>query len=242
MERAAVVQKGRQIIHQISPDFRVLNGPFQGMYYPNIELQRSSLPARIIGSYENQLHPFIERIIETPYKNLIEIGSAEGYYAVGLAQKMPETTIHCYDTDAVSMEFCRLMAEKNNVENLTYNAFCDQETLRAFAASGRGFIFSDCEGYELELFSSDMAHWLSCCDLLIELHDVFHPGLSQEIMKRFQETHRIEKINNSQQNFSDLKGLELLSATDRAFALCEHRGGFGKELVMEWVFLTARQG
>ena len=96
MERAKIVQRGRQIIQQISPDYRVLNGPFQGLHYPTINLQRSSLPARIIGSYERQLHPFIEKIIATPYDHLLDIGSAEGYYAVGFAQRMPRTTVQHY--------------------------------------------------------------------------------------------------------------------------------------------------
>ncbi len=243
MNRAAVVQKGRDIIYRISPDLKVLNGPFRDLQYPHVNLQRSSLPARIIGSYEKHLHPFIQRIINTDYTDLLEIGSAEGYYAVGLAQKMQSAIIHCYDTDSASMEFCYLMAQNNKVDNLTYNQFCSKETLRNFAAdTNRGFIFCDCEGYEIELFTTEIAKTLDHFDLLIELHEVFHPGLTNEIIHRFKQTHWIEKINNSQQDFSNLRGLELLTEEDKEFALCEHRGGFGLDIVMEWLFLTAKQG
>ena len=242
MEREAVVQRGRAIIERLSPDYRVLNGPFRGLQYPHIQLQRSSLPARIIGSYEQQLHPFIEQVVGNDYAYILDIGSAEGYYAAGLAVRKPDTTVHCYDTDLPSMDFCRQMARCNGLSNLTYNGFCTKDTLRQHARRGRGFIFSDCEGYELELFSLDMAAVLHQCDLLIELHEIFRPGLSEEIMRRFQATHWIERIDNSRQDVDGLEGLSMLSPEDAAFALCEHRGGFGRELRMEWIFLTAKSG
>jgi hypothetical protein len=42
----------------------------------------SALAPKLIGSYEAELHPIFDRIFRKPYKRVIDIGCAEGYYAV----------------------------------------------------------------------------------------------------------------------------------------------------------------
>lgn len=59
-------------------------GPFAGMKYIN-KAHGSSLTPKIIGTYERELHPFIYEIADKQYDCIVDVGSAEGYYAVGLA-------------------------------------------------------------------------------------------------------------------------------------------------------------
>jgi|WetSurMetagenome_2_1015567.scaffolds.fasta_scaffold26579_4 hypothetical protein len=242
IERAEVIKRGKEIITKLSPsEFKVLNGSFKGLKYPHIDfIGRASLPTRIIGSYEMQLHPLIEKIISTAYSDVIDVGSAEGYYAVGLAMRMPQSTIHCFDIDEFSLNYCKEMAQYNNLHNLTYNNWCSPETLINFLFQGRGLIFCDCEGYELELFTQEVIGKLTNIDVLIELHDVFNPIISAEILSRFQDTHHFEIINNLNINFSQLIGLDNLSDEEKTFATYEHRGGLCKDLFMEWAFFTPR--
>src|SRR5436190_882004 len=72
--------------HLLSPDKKVLGGIFKGLQYPRFESSGSGLVTKLLGSYENELHPFIQQLGANKYTEIIDIGCAEGYYAVGLAQ------------------------------------------------------------------------------------------------------------------------------------------------------------
>ena len=240
-EQLAVVNKGKFIINKISPDFSILNGPFKGMKYPSIDITELTLAPKIAGSYESQLTPLINEIIKTHYNNIIDVGCAEGYYAVGFAKHLPGCTVHCFDINEDDLRFCKKMADLNNVTNLTYNSFCSPETLINFNYGDRSLIFCDCEGYELELFTDKVIQSLKKTDLLIEMHDVINPLISETLLKRFSSTHDVKVINNSNVDNSMLKGLDNITPGERAFAVYEHRGGMYQNIFMEWAFFTPKK-
>src|SRR5262245_45426434 len=66
----------------------VQHGPFKGLAYFD-ETVWGSITPKWLGSYEAELHPAIEEIISRPYETIIDVGCAEGYYAVGLAATIP---------------------------------------------------------------------------------------------------------------------------------------------------------
>lgn len=235
-----IIERGKFIVRKVSPELQVLNGPFQGLKYPSLDITEATLVPKIVGSYESQLHTILQRIFDTPYSDIIDVGCAEGYYAVGFASRMPNTTIHCFDVNESDLNFCRRMAKHNNLNNLIYNNLCTQATLINFNFKGRGLIFSDCEGFELELFTEEVVGKLTNVDVLVELHDNVNPIISSEILMRFQHTHNFQVINNLNVDVAELTGLEQLSEKDKEFAVFEHRGGINKNIFMEWAFLTSK--
>lgn len=235
-----IINKGKAIIRKISPDFKVLNGPFKGMQYPSIDITELTLVPKITGSYESQLVPIIEQIISTSYNNIIDIGSAEGYYAVGLARHLPDCIVHCYDINEQDLEFCRKMAKLNNTSNITYNNFCSPETLVNFHYGKRSLVFCDCEGYELELFNENVINALRDTEVLVEMHDVINPVISETLLKRFNKSHNVLVVNNSGIDHDKLEGLTNITAAEKAFAVYEHRGGLYQNVYMEWAFFTPK--
>jgi hypothetical protein len=240
-QQVEVINKGKAIIQKISPDFSILNGPFKGMKYPSIDITELTLAPKITGSYEGHLTPLIYKIIDSPYDNIIDVGCAEGYYAVGLAKKIPQSVVHCFDINEFDLNFCKQMAHVNNASNLTFNKFCYPETLINFKYGKRTLIFCDCEGYEIELFTGEVIAALKNTDVLIELHDVFNPMISSTLIKRFEKTHHVEVLNNSDVEYASLKGLEHITAAEKAFAVYEHRGGLYQNIFMEWAFFTPKK-
>ena len=236
-----IINKGKGIIHKISPDFSVLNGPFKGMKYPSIDITELTLAPKISGSYEGHLSPVINQITNTAYNNIIDVGCAEGYYAVGFAMRIPQSTVHCYDVNEYDLEFCKKMADLNGVSNLTYNKFCSPETLINFKYGARSLIFCDCEGYELELFTPAVVSALKKTDVLVELHDVINPVISETLLERFRNTHNAKIINNSNVDYSKLEGLDNITPGERTFAVYEHRGGLYQNIFMEWAFFTPKR-
>lgn len=233
-------ERGIRIIKTISPDLKVLHGPFEGLKYPHIDITEATLVPKIAGSYESQLNSIVERIIEKDYSDIIDVGCAEGYYAVGFAKRMPATTIHAYDVNKKDLEFCALMAKENSASNIRFGTFCSPQTLTDFISNGRTLVFCDAEGYELELFTPEVITKLKNTDFLIELHDTVNPQLSSILKSRFISTHRIEIVNNRQtEETSFFHKLGMLDARDKLYAVTEHRGGYNENCFMEWAYLTA---
>jgi ribosomal protein L11 methylase PrmA len=66
---------------------------------------------RLMGIYEASLSP----IIASAPDLIIDIGSAEGYYAVGLARRLHHATFWARDADAHARQKCRDLAGLNGV-------------------------------------------------------------------------------------------------------------------------------
>ena len=80
-------------------DGRVLRGPFAGMVYA-VDAFASAYFPKLIGCYEREIHEILESVIRRGYRRIIDIGCAEGYYAVGLALRCPESSVLAIDIEA----------------------------------------------------------------------------------------------------------------------------------------------
>jgi precorrin-6B methylase 2 len=222
-------------------DLIVKNGPFKGMHYPSAASAGSPLLPKLIGSYESELNDVVEKIIATNYAQIIDIGCAEGYYAVGLALRIPQASIYAFDTDPIAIESCRQMLKANNVDEsrISLEGFCDTETLMNFEFSDKAIIISDCEGYEKVLFTAELAERLKEHDLLIETHDVIDMEISTQLHSIFSKTHDIEIIF-SVDDVQKAKTYHYAEVED--FDLNEKRLLFAERraCVMEWFYITAR--
>jgi hypothetical protein len=63
------------------------------------------------------------------------------------------------------------------------------------------------EGYELEILQPHIAKSLRYCDLLVELHDIYRPGLSKILLKRFERTHELQIIQGGERDHLKFKEL-----------------------------------
>jgi hypothetical protein len=72
----------------------IIDGPFVGMTYPDFGITHVDLFApKLLGIFERELHPSIEGLIADAPSQIINIGSAEGFYAVGLVRRVPGAEI-----------------------------------------------------------------------------------------------------------------------------------------------------
>ena len=202
---------------------RVLSGPFKGMDYA-IRASEGSRAARLLGSYEASLAPVIETIVSRAYRLVIDIGCAEGYYAVGLARRMPQSRILARDESATAQALCRQLAEINGVADRVAVGGRMTHADFAMCTSQTTLILCDIEGAEAELLDPAAAPGLLSADILVEAHDLLRPGLADLITSRFAASHYVTRLNR--QINADLPDwMENLSDLDRLLALWEWRGG-----------------
>jgi len=184
---------------------KVCKGPFKDMLLTDEAINSYGTPA-LLGCYEHELHQTFENVIRDGYTRILNIGCSVGYYAVGLARRMPGSLVEAFDIDPVARERCTVLAQRNNVSDRVqisggffgedFAKYDPQETL----------VLMDIEGAELNLLDPEKYPALKKMDIIVELHDVFAPGLSQEICNRFASSHFIERINN-EDACPDIKGL-----------------------------------
>jgi hypothetical protein len=197
-------------------------GPFVGMSY-SVESADGGRAPRLLGVYEASLHPVIEAIIARAYPQILDIGCAEGYYAVGLARRMLETTIHARDINPVARDRCVQLAAENGVADRVLVGPEVTHADLALCATAPTLVLCDIEGAEDTLLQPAQAPALLQADLLVEVHEADAPGLLSRLTARFAATHSITRIDR--QLRPDLLPVwtETLSDLDRLLLLWEWR-------------------
>lgn len=212
----------------------VQGGPFAGLKFVRKSTEGCNAP-KLLGSYERELHPAIRRIAATPYDLMIDIGCAEGYYAIGLARLMPGLCVLACDTNAKAQEACRRLAEENGVAGRVTVQGQFNGTDFAAHAGKRVLVFCDIEGAEKDLLDPAAYPALKRMDVLAECHDCFTPGLSVEIAGRFEATHAIERIDRGGAAADLPRDFVDSSDLDRLLATWEWRSG-----PTPWLFMRVK--
>lgn len=212
----------------------VQGGPFIGMAYIPQAVGSALIP-KLLGCYEAELHGVIACALNTTYDTIIDIGCAEGYYAVGLALHFPDTPVYAFDTDPLAQHRCMDMAHTNGVADRVFvGGECDVERLRALAGK-RMLVVCDCEGYEAYLLQPELAPALRTADILVELHDFIDRSISQIVLGRFVATHDIMLIDSDHRDPKDYPALSAFNTADQHIAVTEFRPE-----VMQWAFMTPK--
>lgn len=216
---------------------RVLSGPFAGM---QISEQSSwgdgDAAPKLLGVYEQELHESVEKMIAANPQLVVNVGCAEGYYAIGLARRLPDARVVAFDISQSSLDVAAINAITNQVENLEVGNSCSAEELDFLLDEcDVALVVSDCEGYETELLNPGLAPSLSKAYILVESHDMFVPGITQTLCERFAGTHDITIIRQGARDPYQFTELEKYSDSDKWALVNELRGE-----TMNWVYMEPK--
>jgi hypothetical protein len=198
----------------------VSGGPFAGLEYPD-RTPLSLLP-KLLGIYERELHGAIEEAVRSRPEAIVNIGAADGYYAVGLALRCPGASVIAFEADPTQRALLSQVAGINHVP-LQIERDASLDDLRTLAAYRTVFVV-DCEGCEGALLDPDEVPLLRSSTIIVELHDFIDPGVGDAVVARFAGTHDIALIPTGPQ------------PPARELALSEQRPG-----PMRWAVMTPRR-
>jgi hypothetical protein len=188
----------RQAVYGAGP-IEVLCGPFVGMKYFD-KIVWGPITPKWIGSFEAELHRVVGILASTAYDAVVDIGAAEGYYAVGLARALAEARIVTYDIDFIARRRQRNLAAVNGLsKRISVRGRCNHAKLQMELSAGRCVVISDIEGAEVELIDPELAPHLRRSDLLVECHanDRYTVADVISILRsRFESSHSIERIDS----------------------------------------------
>jgi hypothetical protein len=178
VEEWGLLKLNAKIVDRLGPTVQA--SLFRGMTLTPMTY-REHLGPFLLGTYEEELHPWLESIVATRFARVLDIGSKFGYYAIGIARSMPDTEVVAFDTDGWARSAVSEMAVVNRTPRVTVAGFCSAKWLDRHLADN-SFILSDCEGYERELFCRATTPALDSSSLLIEVHEQFAPGVTNALL------------------------------------------------------------
>ena len=211
----------------------VMQGPLAGMDFLSQSAEGCHI-AKLLGCYEQPLQPFIEQAITNAYPTILNIGCAEGYYAVGMARRMPITQVLAFDLNPKAQEVCTALAQKNKVTNrVKVGALFKPEDFAKYT-NQKVLVLCDIEGAEKDLLNPELAPTLKGMDLIVESHECIIPGITQILIDRFKDTHQITLVqDNGQRQLKDApQWFNNLAHLDQLLATWEWRSGPTPWLVM----------
>lgn len=190
----------------------VQRGPFSGLKYVERSVGSTLMP-KLLGIYERELIPAVEEIIAGGFERVIDIGAAEGYYTIGLAQRIPGVLVHAYEMNEQGRTLLSQMATLNGVsERVLVHGRCEPDDLRAcLSAEGRTAVICDAEGHESVLLDPEQVPLLARAHILVEMHELFLPGVTETIRSRFAATHEITQIWETDREASEFLYRTLLT-------------------------------
>jgi hypothetical protein len=218
----------------------VQSGPFRGMKLsPEASWGDGDLPPKLLGVYEAELHETIAASAGRRYGAVVNVGCAEGYYAVGLGRLFPDVPVIAFDPHPAAQRITRAVAEENGIgARLDMRGTCTAAEFAALAARhGRLLCVIDCEGGEASLLPEETTASLTGSDLIIECHDFLHPGITETLAGRFAASHSVSVLASGSRNPNVFPFLASWDDTRRWLAVNELR-----PCVMNFVIALAGNG
>jgi hypothetical protein len=195
---------------------QVAAGPFAKMRL-DYEIFPAHAAPKFLGTYERELHQVIENVIALSPRFVLNVGCAEGYYAVGMALRLRGATIFAADADPKALRATVRNAQLNDVsDRVLAVGIIRSGQLSYYLQPDRSFLIMDCEGAEFTLLDPHREPILSRATVLVEVHEEF--GSKAELTDRFSSTHEVTEISQIERVAAEISisstGLDVLDAAD----------------------------
>jgi hypothetical protein len=220
---------------------RTVGGPFRGMILTPSRNTPHGYIGFLAGTHELELANVIERMVARRYSTVVNVGAADGYYAIGFARCLPLARVVAFETDTRLHAPLAANAARNAVDRqIEIRGHCGTADLarELEGATDTVAVVIDIEGGEVEVLDPDKIPALRSADVLVETHDNLVPGCTKTIIERFKDTHKIERIRGRRRLLSDfpqdvLPMLTRIAPSTITWMMDERRGA-----TQEWLFLS----
>jgi len=196
-EQAGVTGIAREMVSAGRAEVQA--GPFRGLRYPPERIAEVDAPvAKLLGIYEQELYPvFAAELARETLTTFIDIGCADGYYAVGMPVAQRALTSRAFDIAGSARDLCAEVARLNGVaDRVRIARRFSADSLAALDGAGSGMlVLCDVEGAEAELLQERLIARLTAATVVVEVHEHARPGLSGTLRGRFRATHEVTRID-----------------------------------------------
>lgn len=216
-------------------------GPFTGLKLDrNTWWGKLDLASQCLGLYEKEIIDVIGKIKPGDYDCFIDIGAADGYYAIGMliSGKFNKTT--CFEITAEGREVIANNWEKNGSPGeLNIFGEATAQSLAALPAKNteNAFVLVDIEGFEFDFLTAETLSLLQSCTIVIEIHHWVDDFMARykTLLCAASQFFTIEMLKPVERETLDLAELRDLTDDNRLLITSERRPG-----VMRFLKLTPK--
>lgn len=218
---------------------KVGHGPFKGMgLNQDMWWGKFDLISKILGTYEEHVVKKIcdfTKIVDGPF---VDIGAADGYFAVGVAFGGLCDGVVAYEISPSGRKKLTANIKQNNCEDrISVQEEASYKSLKILLKKYKcAVILIDIEGAEYELLNSDMLELLKDCYVICELHPFFvEHGIKKEefLMNDAKVFFNVSAIQREYYSHKDFIELDEFSDDERLLAFSEERPRNMKWLILE---------
>jgi hypothetical protein len=195
-----------RFLEQLKNSQTVVGGPFKGMRYHTHAVCGPAAP-KIIGVYESELGSWLQKWAAIPFQHIINIGAAEGYYAVGCAMLWPQATVTAFESTEEGRALLTRNLELNGLRSrIKIMGHCEQEQLRAATITDQPLlVIMDVEGAESRLLDPGNVPGLVNAHIIVEIHDFVDERVGETVSIRLRSSHVIEEVRTQRRTFWDFQ-------------------------------------
>ena len=192
--------------------FIVSAGLFKGMRWPRATIVGSEFAPKVFGTYELEIQDLFRRLVTDPaVTSFVDIGAAEGYYAIGAARLAPRLPVFAFEIQSSAHSGIRELAASNNVsDQVTVLGEFRTGEMGSDRLGNSPVVLVDIDGGEEHLIDDSFISLFRRGTLIIEIHDFVSRGLGNRIKERLSRSHSVTTIPykpGSRTAFRDRAGL-----------------------------------
>jgi hypothetical protein len=162
---------------------------------------------KILLVYETELAPFLLRWSTIPFQHIIDVGAAEGYYAIGCAMLWPQATVTAFETSEEGPGLLTRNVELNRLQSrVRVMGYCGRDQLQAAMNNGQpSLVIVDIERAEGHLLEPGNIPGLANAHIIVEIHDFVAGSVGDTVSSKLISTHVIEEVRTQRRTFRDFQ-------------------------------------
>jgi hypothetical protein len=226
------------LLRRIGSPRSVVHGPFRGTVYPPYAADKALLP-RLLGTYECELHDAVEQLCVAQPDVVAIAGAGEGYYVGGIARRVAKAKVYAYEGFRWAQHLLKKMVRLNRLQDRVSvgGLITPPELERVLQGARTPAVVCDVEGYEQQLLDPVAVPSLKHAIILLEVHEHIIPKVTEQILRRFSGTHRIEEIHDRERTLRDLPPGIVLPPEDALWGINEMQF---RGVRQSWLFMQPR--
>ncbi|MTI42925.1 hypothetical protein E1178_04810 [Roseibium hamelinense] len=178
--------------------------------------------AKALGEYEREIYPAILDGVARKPSGVINVGTSDGFYLIGLQKLLPNTPLIGYEVNDKPRETCAKLL--NDWSNAVLKGAADSQSLTDdLEAYPDALVIMDIEGHETFLLGVPQTT-LKDASFVIELHEQSVPGITERLVSYLTPTHQVEVVEQSGRNPYKHNELSEFDSSEKFLFLCEFRG------------------
>ncbi len=206
------------------------------MHFSDYDLSGTPAP-KILGTYEKEIQEELSRWTERKFNRLINVGGAEGFYAVGIMKTLDVDEAIVYEKLEEGRNMIHAISENNRVSQyINIFSCCEESDLYEICDESLcDLVFMDVEGAEVELLSSRVIAKLRNSAVVVEAHDFCVNNCTNLVRDRLHRTHATKILTSRERVAKDFP-LSFPLPKAIKFAMMDER----RPEVMNWIIANPR--